>query len=176
MVRSPPPIDDHGNVLPGGQVLPERLAHEVLAEAIRVNLAELIGKHFDPAAADLADTESTRRVALFTSVCNALTDATLVVPPTSTSYAVDESGVWAWRKGPHKPKDVAPSDPLDSLTKAQRKTRKKKGIVDADPTSDMVEEASASTGPRMRTTSSNPAQQRSTRSGRRCERLWQPKE
>jgi hypothetical protein len=217
-IRSLPPIDEHGNVLPGGPVLPERLAHEVLAEAIRVsqrgvsrrglsvrlwlalqiaaaldgsattaamldlatgqlprdlqwemqilvadgksgkvrtltakqlyNLGELITKHLDPAAADLADTERAQRVALLTSVSDALTAATQVVPPTSTSYAVDESGVWAWRKGPYKPKDVAPSDPLDVLTRAQRKARKKKGIIEADPTSDMVEDSQRKYGPK----------------------------
>lgn len=62
------------------------------------------------------------------------------MPTTSTSYAIDESGVWAWRKGTYKPKDVTPSDPLDVLTRAQRKARKKKGIVEADATVDMVEE------------------------------------
>jgi hypothetical protein len=218
VIRSLPKIDEFGNPLPGAPVQPERLAHEVLAEAIRVsrrgvprrgltvrlwlalliaaafdgsattaamfdlatgqlprdlqwelqilvchgkrgqirmltvkqlyNMGELITKHLGPAAADLTETERARRVALIDSICMALKDATLVVPPTSTSYAVDESGVWAWRKAPPKPKDVAPIDPLDTLSAQQRKARKKKDVVEVEPTGDAVEESQRKYGPK----------------------------
>jgi len=88
----------------------------------------------------LERTERVRQVVLIESICNALNDATLVVPTTSTNYAVDESGGCARRKGPHKPEDAAPSDPIDALAGAQRKARRKKGVIEVDPALDVVEE------------------------------------
>jgi hypothetical protein len=54
------------------------------------------------------------REQLLAGICDALVYATHVLPRIGTSYAVDESGVWAWVKAARKaPKDLPLSDPHD---------------------------------------------------------------
>lgn len=67
----------------------------------------------DPARDDLTEEDRQERLALLGAVTDALVQATHALPHEATSYAVDESGVWAWVKGRKKPSDMPDIDPAD---------------------------------------------------------------
>lgn len=71
-----------------------------------------------------------------------------MISPTSTSYAVDESGVWAWSKGKRKPKNIPPHDHIEALTPQQRKLRKERGLTDPEITAEQVEQSQETYGPK----------------------------
>ena len=100
-------------------------------------MGDAIDRALDPYASD-DEEDRARREAHLAAVTRALNDATLVVAPTSTSYAADESGIWAWIKGKRKPKEVPPHDEVEALTPAQRSARRKKGISDPEITDEEI--------------------------------------
>lgn len=74
-----------------------------------------INQHLDvdPSRTDLTEDDRQERLALLSALTDALVQATHVLPHEGSSYAVDESGVWAWVKGRRKPSDLPETDPAD---------------------------------------------------------------
>jgi hypothetical protein len=87
----------------------------MLTEKQLYTFAENINRHVDTDPRfGLDDDEIARREQLLAGICDALVYATHILPRIGTSYAVDESGVWAWVKAKKKaPKDLPLSDPRD---------------------------------------------------------------
>lgn len=85
----------------------------------KMNLA--VTGALDPHAKDLTADEQTLRQAQLEAICNAIKDATLVIAPTGTSYAIDESGVWAWTKGPTRRRHLPAPVDVDLISPERRK-------------------------------------------------------
>lgn len=61
----------------------------------------------------LTEQETTRRERILVAIADSLVCASLVVDRIGSSYAVDETGVWAWTKAPRQPKNLPLTDPTD---------------------------------------------------------------
>ncbi len=121
--------------------------HE-LSDKQLYRMGDAIHLALDPADPERSPEQNAHCRAAIRAISTALNDATKVISPTSTSYAVDESGVWAWSKGKRKPKDIPPHDHIEALTPQQRKLRKERGLTDPEITAEQVEMSQEIYGPK----------------------------
>jgi hypothetical protein len=99
-------------------------------------MAEKITEHLDvdPSNPNLDDADRAERTALLDSIKDALLHTTHILPHSSTSYAVDESGLWAWAKAKKKPPQLPAVDPGDEDANLAAEIREKaaKGELQID--------------------------------------------
>jgi hypothetical protein len=112
---------------------------ELTAKQLYV-MAEKITEHLDldpnrtirGNPAPLSRQQREEREAVVSAIQDALIEATHVLPHSWGSYAVDESGVWAWVKGKRRDAGLPPQHPADedSPTKPAE-TAERKVLIDA---------------------------------------------